>query len=142
MTQARPFMTRWTPEQDAELRRLYAEGRSWGEIGRALGVSRTTATAHGHLLGYTTRTRVGQAPAQPARENEELVEVMKVMEVVDAADNDELVLPHRAVLATIKHPRRPEGGSNALPAGNPLTWSLLVCHTPVLGNPSWPEAGE
>jgi hypothetical protein len=125
---------RWTPEQDAELRRLYTEGRTWAEIARTLSVSRSTATAHGHRLGCTTRTPVGKAAQQP-RENEEIV---GVAEAADAGD--EVVLPHRTVLAAIKPTRRPEGGSAALPSGDPVTWSLLVCHTPVLGNPPWPDA--
>jgi hypothetical protein len=49
------------------------------------------------------------------------------------------VSPHHAVLANSAPVRRAEGGGPALPAGNALTWALVLSSTPVLGDVPWPE---
>jgi hypothetical protein len=109
----------WTAEHDARLRALYAEGRSWAETGAAFGVTSVNAKARGRRIGLDPRAPRGAATQQPR----------------EAATGP--VLPHLDILARSKPPQRSEGG-HPLPAGDPLSWALLLSHTPVLGNPAWP----
>lgn len=51
MTRRAPFL--WTTEADAKLRGMRANGRTWGLIGAALGVSGETARNRGGFLGVT-----------------------------------------------------------------------------------------
>jgi hypothetical protein len=111
----------WDPDRDARLRALYAEGIPWATIAAAFGISRAAAQAHGHRLGLATRAKFGNA----------------VQRVPGAVAGH--VSPHHAVLANSAPARRAEGGGHALPAGNPLTWSLIICNTPTLGDVLWPE---
>jgi hypothetical protein len=45
----------WTDEKEAELRRLHAEGKSYSEIGAAIGVSRNAAIGKAKRLGLAGR---------------------------------------------------------------------------------------
>jgi hypothetical protein len=111
----------WSPERDARLRALYAEGHAWAEIAAAFGISRAAAQGHGHRLGLHTRAKFGNA----------------IQRLPEAATDP--ILPHLKVLARSKAGRRVEGGAHVLPAGSELTWSLVICNTPVLGDVPWPE---
>jgi hypothetical protein len=115
------MIARWTPEQDAELRRLYTEGRTWTEIAKTFGVTRGAAVARGHRIGLTpgkSAVRLSSGLLSPLR----------------------TLFPHVAVLANSRAPQRSEGG-HPLPAGDALTWSLVICNTPTLEDQAWPEAG-
>lgn len=63
----------WTPEQKEELTRLWNEGLSTGEIGKALGMSKNAVVGQAHRLGLERRPspirRVGEdgeLPLEPA----------------------------------------------------------------------------
>ena len=46
---------KWSAEHDARLRELHAEGRSWAEIGAAIGVTAASAKAHGRCMSLKLR---------------------------------------------------------------------------------------
>jgi hypothetical protein len=46
-----PLSPAWTDAQDAQLRRLRAEGAAWDDIGRVLGRDRDAVTARAHAIG-------------------------------------------------------------------------------------------
>ena len=46
-----PRKITWTEAQDMQIRRLRAEGRTWDEIGTALGVTRWTVIERGRRVG-------------------------------------------------------------------------------------------
>jgi hypothetical protein len=117
MTRCGDFV--WTPQRDARLRELYEAGQTWAEIGQAFGISRASAQGHGHRLGLRSRLPVAKA----------------VQRVPGAAEGH--VLPHHELIARSTAVRRESG--HALPAGNALTWSLVLSSTPVLGDVPWPE---
>jgi GcrA cell cycle regulator len=55
----------WTDERVATLRALHAEGVSFGEIGKALGVGRNAAIGKAHRIGLTkSHRRPGAKPRQ------------------------------------------------------------------------------
>jgi len=45
-------VTAWTPEQDAELRRMCADGMTFAEMAMALGANRNAAIGRAHRRGY------------------------------------------------------------------------------------------
>jgi hypothetical protein len=110
---------RWSSERDARLLELYAAASTWSEIAQAIGVTRGAAVARGHRLGLRDRAKVGKA----------------AQGVPEAAEGH--LLPHHDVIARSTAVRRESG--HALPVGSILTWSLIICHTPVLGDVPWPE---
>jgi hypothetical protein len=134
---------KWSAEQDARLRELHAEGRSWAEIGAAVGVTGASAKAHGRCMGLKPRPLRGECLPQPPEDAtapglppQAATAAVPPQPSSEAATGR--VAPHREILARSTPPQRSEGG-HPLPAGHPLTWSLLMSLTPVLGNPAWPK---
>jgi hypothetical protein len=110
----------WYPERDARLRALYAEGRTWATIAATFGISRGAAVGRGHRLGLNTRAKVGKSAQRlpgPVAGH---------------------VSRHLEVLANGNAVRRAEGGAHVLPAGDALTWALVLSSTPILGDVPWP----
>jgi GcrA cell cycle regulator len=56
----------WTPEQVATLTKMVAEGRSYGEIGKALGCSRCACIGKANRLGIDRPNRVKASPPMRA----------------------------------------------------------------------------
>jgi hypothetical protein len=110
----------WSPERDARLRQLYAEGHPWATIAEALGTSRGAAVAHGRRLGLHTRAPVRKA-------------AQRLPEPITGP-----VSRHHEVLARSDAGRRATGGAHVLPAGDALTWALVLSSTPILGDVPWP----
>jgi hypothetical protein len=52
--------SKFTPEREAALRRLHAEGWNWAEIGREIGVHFTTARIWGLQIGLTISKAAGR----------------------------------------------------------------------------------
>jgi hypothetical protein len=133
---------KWAAECDARVRELYAEGRSWAEIGTAIGVTAASAKAHGRRLGLYRRALQGPAlepsseAATPPDPPETATPPVPLQQLPEAATGP--VPPHLEIIARSKPPQRSEGG-HPLPAGDPLSWALLLSHTPALGNPTWPK---
>ena len=59
-----------------------------------------------------------------------------IPEVPPAELGKDYVPAHLDFLANSKPAQR---GALPLAAGDPLTWGLLMCNTPILGNPPWPD---
>jgi hypothetical protein len=147
-----PLMSRrqnhkWSAEHDARLRELHAEGRSWGEIGAAIGVTAASAKAHGRCMSLKLRPlcreclpqspEAAAGPVLPPQPSEPAAPAPVPSQSPPGAATGR-VAPHLKILANSTLPQRSEGG-HPLPAGHPLTWSLLMSLTPVLGNPTWPK---
>jgi hypothetical protein len=124
---------KWSAEHDARLRELHAKGCSWAEIGAAIGVTAASAKAHGRCMSLKPRPLRGEWLPQPP---EAAAGPVLSPQPSEAATGR--VAPHLEILARSTPPQRSEGG-HPLPAGHPLTWSLLMSLTPVLGNPAWPK---
>lgn len=52
-----PIKRHWTAPEDAQIRRLRAQGNPWGHIAAALHVSRNATIARGHTIGATAPLR-------------------------------------------------------------------------------------
>jgi hypothetical protein len=128
------------------VRELYAEGRSWAEIGTAIGVTAASAKAHGRRAGLYRPPAQGPAleqppetatpPDPPQKRPEAATPPVPLLQPPEAATGP--VPPHLEIIARSKPPQRSEGG-HPLPAGDPLSWAMLMSHTPMLGNPAWPK---
>ena len=135
----------WTAECDARLRELHAEGRSWAEISAAFGITTASAKVRGCRIGLEPRPLRGAVlqqtpeaaatPVLPSQPPEAATGPALLQPSLEAATGP--VPPHLEIIARAP-PQRSEGG-HPLPAGHPLTWSLLISLTPVLGNPAWPK---
>ncbi|OFX14552.1 MAG: global cell cycle regulator GcrA-like protein [Alphaproteobacteria bacterium RIFOXYD12_FULL_60_8] len=70
----------WTDEKVAELARLWEEGKSTGEIGKALGVSKNSVVGKAHRLSLSARPSPIKRVARP------VVEKVRVKKPAPASD--------------------------------------------------------
>ena len=124
---------RWAAECDARVRELYAEGRSWAEIGTAIGVTAASAKAHGRRLGLYRRALQGPAlePSSVAR--------IPLRQLRRRFRYSSSRRPLQALFRRISRSSPVASRRSAVEAGDPLSWALLLSHTPALGNPTWPK---
>ncbi len=112
----------WTGAMDAHLLAGRRGHRPWHELVRDLGVCRSVAMDRFSVLGGRKRAYEG------ARQRREAAERLEA-----------------AVLATRARPMpdsssvcdSAQRGTEALPAGHPLSWGLLIALTPTV-DPAWP----
>ena len=105
---------KWSAEHDARLRELHAEGRSWAEIGAAIGVTAASAKAHGRCMSLKLRPpRRECLPQSPEAAS------APVPSQSPSGAATGRVAPHLEIIACAP-PQRSEGG-HPLPAGHPLT---------------------
>ena len=103
----------WTDEQVEELKRLWNEGLTTGDIGKALGVSKNAVVGKAHRLGLNSR------PSPIRRGEEEINAVEEEAPVVEAKE-------------TKKSPKKVEKAKEKLFTVNDLT--STSCRWPI-GDP-------
>lgn len=95
-------------QHDDALRQLWAEGLSGAEIGRRLGISKNAVTGRVHRLGLPARPSP-LVPAKPVK-------------------TSSTAAPYRPALS----------GTDAIPAGHPMTWGMITAGT-VLDGSEYPR---
>src|SRR6059058_5169935 len=65
----------WTPDRDAELRRLWSEGRTVSQIQAAMSLTKGQVIGRTHRLGLPTRTKPlrGKPSGRPAQAQEAML---------------------------------------------------------------------
>lgn len=83
----------WTDEQVEELKRLWNEGLTTGDIGKALGVSKNAVVGKAHRLGLNSR------PSPIRRGEEEINAVEEEAPVIEAKET-------KKALKKLKKPKK------------------------------------